>query len=226
MWLEITPFYVSEQKTRVHSIRLKWLGIKTNSQGPKGTKRPLWPCPASQVPPTTLSMAQDPISAEPRAISPCPSDIPSTHVTGSLLASPGLTQTYHIDLPVAHGVSGAHNCYHLALPCSTPLWASAPSSRNHLQLLVPSLRELFTPKTSWQPSQATWSWGPSSEGLDCRVPQGSPMEVPFCHWAPGGDQHAEAEDSPAGCLHVPHAHHSLESLLPMGHLILCPQVSQ
>lgn len=113
---------------------------------------------------------------------PWPSDIPIARVAGSLLLTPGLIQTYCLEFPVAHGTSGVQSCYHPALPCSPPLWASTPPSWSHPQLLVPSLRELPAHRAPWQPPQATWSSGTSSWGMATRQPH----EAPHGHRAPVG----------------------------------------
>lgn len=127
-----------------------------------------------------LSMAQHTIEAEPRAISVSPG--PSVCVAGSLLLTPGLIQTYCLEFPVAHRTSGVQSCYHPALPCSPPLWASTPPSWSHPQVLVPSLRELPAHRAPWQPPQATWSSGTSSWDLATRQPH----EAPHGHRAPVG----------------------------------------
>lgn len=127
---------------------MKGAGIKTHSQGPEGTNRTLWPYPPSQMSFITLSMAQDLISAQPRTISPCPSDISSIPVTGLLFISPGLIQTYCFDLPAAHGASGARSCYHLSCPVHPPVRAR---SHSHSQPLVLSLRELSARRAPRQP---------------------------------------------------------------------------
>lgn len=67
--LEITLFCVSEHKTRIHSIKLKWGGIKTDFGGSEGTKRPAQP-PRCLPPPFPWSRISFQLSPGPSVPAP------------------------------------------------------------------------------------------------------------------------------------------------------------
>ena len=61
-------------------------------QGSESTNGPCRPCPASPQASLSPSMAQDPISAQPGAVSPCPSK-----AAGVLVSGPASGPNYWMD---------------------------------------------------------------------------------------------------------------------------------